>query len=929
MERPRFRITTALALGGKVMKTQSLDALVAIILLSVWLCGDVKADALTGFSDITVVNDAIVSLRYGGTEYVVAKGDLMLGTTTRWYIPVDTKIPTLWKEGDPAPAGTNTAGAPPKPEDPGSEGDNFFFRRNGQNDMSSIDAIDFQETIFPSLTNTIFVFERGGNDTGTYQAILADGSLGTPVAFSGASVYKDTGVDVAGQHAFGVVFTTDVRVKGVRITAPGHDCLSISAIPMRFDPKQSRDPQPQEKATDIPRDVVLSWTPAQSATAHDVYLGTSLENVSDAGQTDPRGVLISQGQAAETCAPASLEFGQTYYWRVDEVEAAPGSAPFKGEVWSFTVEPYAYPVRNVTATASSAQPGMGPENTVNGSGLDAADQHSTDLKEMWLSTGTLPNWIQYEFDQVYKLHELWIWNSNQELEPFVGFGAKDATIEYSLDGGTWTVLTGVPEFARGTGGDTYTHNTTVPFGDIFAKHVKLTINATWGGISQAGLSEVRFLAVPVQARDPEPGDTATDVSLDADLSWRPGREAASHQVYFGQNKDAVAQGTAPAATVTDPGFTPPDLGFGTTYYWRVDEVNDAGIPSVYEGPVWSFTTQEYEVVDDFESYTDDEGNRIYEAWPDGYGSTTNGSQVGYAQAPFAEQALVHGGRQSMPLSYNNTGGFSLSEAERTFDAPQDWTRGGIATLAVYFRGDPNNTTGSLYLKINGVKVAYDGDAAALKAATWAQWNVALASVSTNLKKVTRLALGVDGGGQGSLYVDDIRLLPAANPAAPAIAIAVGPADSVQATGNDGTIQSINGIDAAKLILGTTTADYEKYPDHPAAHADDFDLSTYASLDEAQAITVKFALLVTTAFIVERGANDSGFIQPLDAAGKPVGEPQPFVTANWFKPGVTIAGQAAGALVITSSEPISGLTLLPPANGVTGVDPASISGVPAQ
>jgi hypothetical protein len=84
MERPRLRITTALALGGEVMKTQSLAALVAIILLSVWLCGDVKADALTGFSDITVVNDAIVSLRYGGTEYVVAKGDLMLGTTTRW-----------------------------------------------------------------------------------------------------------------------------------------------------------------------------------------------------------------------------------------------------------------------------------------------------------------------------------------------------------------------------------------------------------------------------------------------------------------------------------------------------------------------------------------------------------------------------------------------------------------------------------------------------------------------------------------------------------------------------------------------------------------------------------------------------------------------------------------------------------------------------
>ena len=98
-----------------------------------------------------------------------------------------------------------------------------------------------------------------------------------------------------------------------------------------------------------------------------------------------------------------------------------------------------------------------------------------------------------------------------------------------------------------------------------------------------------------------------------------------------------------------------------------------------------------------------------------YGTTTNGSQVGYTQAPFAERTLVHGGKQSMPLSYNNTGGFSLSEAERTFDTPQDWTAAGIATLAVYFRGDPNNTTGKLYLKINGVKVAYNGDAAALKA----------------------------------------------------------------------------------------------------------------------------------------------------------------------------------------------------------------------
>ena len=87
--------------------------------------------------------------------------------------------------------------------------------------------------------------------------------------------------------------------------------------------------------------------------------------------------------------------------------------------------------------------------------------------------------------------------------------------------------------------------------------------------------------------------------------------------------------------------------------------------------------------------------------------------------------------------------------------------------------------------------------------------------------------------------------------------------------------------------------------------------------------------MTTIFIIERGGNDSGFIQPLNAAGESVGEPQPFATASWFKATVMIGGQTAGAIVLASSAPISGIKFLPPAGGVTGVDPASISGVPAK
>jgi hypothetical protein len=87
--------------------------------------------------------------------------------------------------------------------------------------------------------------------------------------------------------------------------------------------------------------------------------------------------------------------------------------------------------------------------------------------------------------------------------------------------------------------------------------------------------------------------------------------------------------------------------------------------------------------------------------------------------------------------------------------------------------------------------------------------------------------------------------------------------------------------------------------------------------------------VRTIFIIERGANDLGFIQLLDAAANPVGTVQPFATTDWFKPGVKINGQDAGAMVITSRIPISAVTFLPPADAPMGLDPASVSAIPAR
>ena len=198
---------------------------------------------------------------------------------------------------------------------------------------------------------------------------------------------------------------------------------------------------------------------------------------------------------------------------------------------------------------------------------------------------------------------------------------------------------------------------------------------------------------------------------------------------------------------------------GTTYYWRVDEVNDAAATKSWAGDVWSFTTQAYRTVEDFESYTDDEGNRIYEAWVDGFGSTNNGSQVGYAQAPFAERTIIHGDKQAMPLNYSNTGAITISEATRTFDTPQDWTTNGVKSLSLYFQGAAGND-GQLYLKINNTKVSYNGGAGDIAKLAWIPWNIDLSTVGGNLGNVTKLTIGVEGAGaKGVVYIDDIRLYP--------------------------------------------------------------------------------------------------------------------------------------------------------------------------
>jgi len=295
---------------------------------------------------------------------------------------------------------------------------------------------------------------------------------------------------------------------------------------------------------------------------------------------------------------------------------------------------------------------------------------------------------------------------------------------------------------------------------------------------------------PTLAWNPKPANEAlTDVERAVPLSWSPGEKAAQHDVYLGTDRAAVDNATTASTGIyrgrqAAANYTLPEglQWGGGPYYWRIDEYNTDG--TVSTGRVWSFTVADYLIADDFEDYTDDVGSRIFQTWKDGWGynepapgypGNGTGSTVGYAQAPFAEQSIVHAGGQSMPLGYDNsgTGGKArYSETQREWTAPLDWTKYSVKALTLYFYGALANAAEQLYMALEDnaghIKVVNYPDIEAVQKAGWQEWNIELSQFSAagvNLKAIKKMYIGLGNrtspkaGGTGTIYIDDIRVYP--------------------------------------------------------------------------------------------------------------------------------------------------------------------------
>jgi hypothetical protein len=266
-----------------------------------------------------------------------------------------------------------------------------------------------------------------------------------------------------------------------------------------------------------------------------------------------------------------------------------------------------------------------------------------------------------------------------------------------------------------------------------------------------------------------PINGAVDVTQTPVLTWAPGL-GATHEIYFGA--DAASLELKGSGKLGSESYDPGQLEWDTTYYWRIDEANNTNTDSPWTGPLWNFTTANFLIIDDFESYNDIDpadpaSNRIFLAWVDGFDNpNVNGSIVGYANPPFVELTIVHNGNQSMPFSYDNSVG--KSEATLTLTNNRDWTINGVNTLVIWFRGESGNAVEPMYVALNDSAVVNHDNPDAAQRRSWIQWNInlqAFADQGVNLANVNSITLGLGNrsnpvaGGSGMMYFDDIRLYP--------------------------------------------------------------------------------------------------------------------------------------------------------------------------
>ncbi len=514
-----------------------------------------------------------------------------------------------------------------------------------------------------------------------------------------------------------------------------------------FSPKEAWQPKPADDEPYADLDMTLSWKVGLNAISHDVYFGTD-----KAAVTEGTGDTFKGNQMTTTFKAGVLKVDTTYFWRIDEVtpdgtkikgtlwtfKTLPTIAVTDPNLVGWWTMDEGKGTRAVDWSGHGHHADfVGPARWAPGYDETAlGPTASGQYLEVFGWPGILGKkdrtcsaWIKTS-----AVGDIMGWGLGTDTQKWV-FRVQDnngnpGSIRVECQGGRicgWTdVRDGewhhVAAVLKSPGAPTtlniglYVDGIQEAISDSLAVDVN-TVSGTrnvrigdahqlrpfpgWiddARIYDRALTQEELLLVmridPLRTWGPQPRNGwLADIRTATPLTWTKGDSAAKHDVYFGLDGAAVADANASDTTgvyrgrVSAASHTPSeDLAWGKKYFWRIDEINADG--TVTAGKVWSFTVADYLIVDDFETYTDVQGEAIFDTWIDGVTNGLSGSTVGNFQAPFAERTIIYHGSQAMPLDYNNTKSPWYSEAERTFAPVDDWTFGGVDTLVVHFRGAP-------------------------------------------------------------------------------------------------------------------------------------------------------------------------------------------------------------------------------------------------
>lgn len=466
---------------------------------------------------------------------------------------------------------------------------------------------------------------------GTDQTAVDDADTGSPEFQTQQAVGNESFTPGAPLDANTVYFwrIDEVAVNGTDVITKG------DVWQFRTQTGQAGDPMPEDEALGVDVNTDLMWTGGDTATSHQVYLGTD-EGMVDAATPATAGIF--RGTETDTdFDPGTLTGGTTYYWRIDAV--GPGGTT-RGDVWEFTTGAgqATDPVPAHGASGVSLNPLLDwtPDLAnatdhdiyfgTSQAAVEGADETSPEFQGTFaladappFSPGVLDG-LTFYFWRVDSVTadgktkgEVWQFRT----------GPGKATNPMPTDFGTDVSVDTLLQWTAGVGAvqnDVY-------FGDNLADVTNAEIGSVPIGVTQTTIAGAIFdpgtlagemtyywrvdsvaangttrtrgdvwrfttIAPPAQTGSPSPFNNATDVDVDTTLNWGVAARADSYDVYFGTDMNDVMN-----ATTSDPefqgnqitrNFNPGTLANATTFYWRIDSVNDAGTTT---GTVWSFTTE--------------------------------------------------------------------------------------------------------------------------------------------------------------------------------------------------------------------------------------------------------------------------------------------------------------------------------------------------